>query len=139
MKAQFSGFLAGWAAGVMLVVASTWSLGYTAAIAVPDVLAERIFQGGVMGSALYYAWDILVVYGLGAGLLAAALAYALVKWLPWPGRWKIAGLASGSVIILYAAFPANLLSAHPGHHAYPITVVACILITCFFLRKAEGE
>ena len=135
MKAQFSGFLAGWAAGVMLVVASTWTLGYTNAITLPGPLAEHIYQSGILGAVLHYAWLVLVVYGLGAGLLAAALSYALIKWLPWPRRWKITGLASGSVIILYAAFPANLISTHPGYHLYPATVVACILFTCFFLRK----
>lgn len=137
MKAQFSGFLAGWAAGVMLVVASTWTLGYTAAITLPAALADSIYNGGVAGAALHYAWNILVIYGLGAGLMAAALTYGLIKWLPWPQRWKIAGIAAGSVIILYAAFPATLLSANPDYHLYPVTVVTCILLTCFFLRKSQ--
>src|SRR5690554_6759189 len=123
MKAQFSGFLAGWAAGVILVVASTFTLGYTSAITLPSAFAESIYRGHASASVLLYAWQVLVVYGLGTGIMAAALTYGLIKWLPWPRRWKIAGIASGSVIILYAAFPANLISAQLDTHLYPVTVV----------------
>lgn len=78
MKYYLKNLIFGMLAGVFFVYVCTLTLGYTAAIVMPQWYLE-LMQGSTARAAWFFVWDFFAVQLLGAGILCFMLVYLFVK------------------------------------------------------------
>jgi len=131
MKNTLGGFIFGALVGLVLSIICVQTIGYTAAIAMPSSIANLI-TGSAIGTIIAYLWEILIVQFIGAGIVALALTYAAIKFLPGEKRWKLFGIAVGALSLVYVSSAELLRSISLGNHLYGLVVLSCIFSIAFF-------
>ena len=130
---RISGFSIGILVGVVLSVISPYTLGYTAAIAMPSSMAKG-------GLAALYLWEIVVVQFLGAGIWALLLTYFTIRFLPGNRTWKLFGIVAGALALMYGYYAPELLhSLEPLQHLYALVIAACVLTVAFVISDRASE
>ncbi len=117
------------AAGILIAVAGSWLLGYTAAIPAPNGWFQW-FSSTLGSYAGLVTWEMLVVQFPGVGLLAALVAFLVVRYtsLPW---WQtcllIIGAELGAAFLLWPQ-TINLSGLLLLQHAHEVVLIICVSI-----------
>ena len=114
--------LAGTASGLLTYVVSIYALGYTSAFAMP---AWMVFTPAWMSWAL---WQAVVVFGLGATLVALLVHGSMLRMFAVNGVLSVAAFAA--TVILAMALTGNLAS---GSHALLAWLAGAVL--AWFTRR----
>ena len=124
------------AAGILIAVAGSWLLGYTAAIPAPAGWFHW-FNSTLGSYAGLVTWEMLVVQFPGVGLLAALVAFLVVRYtsLPW---WQtcllIIGAELGAVFLLWPQ-TISLGGLLLLQHAHEVVLIICVSIAGYISAR----
>jgi len=121
-------------AGIVIAVISTFTIGYTAAIAAPKELFDWFIIRDLKITILVL-WDVFVIYFPGLGITAVLISYFVVnksslKWVHSSILIIIANLVFiilASPIIHGTKF--NYLHLEYWQHSYEVVLIACVFMS----------
>ncbi|BAO45292.1 hypothetical protein [Thiolapillus brandeum] len=127
------------AAGSMVALISSWLLGYTAAIPMPTAWLDW-FNGSLGGYAGLVAWEMLVVQFPGVGLLAACIAFLVVRYVALPWWQACLFIIAGELGTVFLLSPQiiSLGGLLLLQHAHETVLIICVLIAGYVSARHKA-
>ena len=129
--------------GLVIAAASIQTIGLTAAISIPEPLADGFRAWNIQAPGVL-AWDTVVVYGLGIGLFSFVALTAAYRFLFPATVTSFAAFIAGVLLMAHAivpmisGMPASLFNARPwSSYGFEIAVIIAAL-TAFLTAKRFG-
>lgn len=133
MAFNIKSFLAGAILGVAVFMAATYSIGFTAAIAMPKGLVEWALQNS-LAALIIFLWDLIIVNLLGIGLLSFAAVFLLVKFSSLNWKWVAAGFVIAETLVAYTElFLLSIRSPVSVGNLFLMLPHFFIIVICVFL------